>query len=136
MNGGTYLPFLPLPRSPSRQSSFRSTDGRTKRVIECGRCLGTILRAFVAMGVVYVAGKVQTRSGILAYFFTRHHWLWITVELHNTTRATRRLMLGRGVATPLSTEIRARNHAALEHIDVVVGYGRSGVPLSSTRLHQ
>ena len=42
----------------------------------------------------------------------------------------------KGVATPLSTEFWARNHAALEHIDVVVGHGRSGVPLSSTRLHQ
>ena len=28
--------------------------------------------------------KVQTRSGILAYFCPRHHWLWITVELHIT----------------------------------------------------
>ena len=25
---------------------------------------------------------IQTRSGILAYFCTRQHWLWITVKLH------------------------------------------------------
>ena len=25
---------------------------------------------------------VQTRSGIVAYFCIRHHWLWITVEVH------------------------------------------------------
>ena len=43
---------------------------------------------------------------------------------------------GGGGATPLSTEFWARNHSALEHIDFVVGHGRSGVPLSSTRLHQ
>ena len=30
MDGGAYLPFLPLPRAPSRLSSFRSTDGRTE----------------------------------------------------------------------------------------------------------
>ena len=29
VDGGAYLPFLPLPRMPSRQSSFRSSDGRT-----------------------------------------------------------------------------------------------------------
>ena len=45
-------------------------------------------------------------------------------------------MLGRGVATLLSTEFWAQNHAALEHIDVVVAHGRSGVPLSITRLRQ
>ena len=26
--------------------------------------------------------SVQSRSGILAYLYTRQHWLWITVELH------------------------------------------------------
>ena len=41
-----------------------------------------------------------------------------------------------GGATPLSAEFRARNHSVLEHIDLVVGHGHSGVPLSSTRLHQ
>ena len=51
-------------------------------------------------------GKVQLRSGILAYLCTRHHWLWITVELHIPTRATRRLMLGREVATLLYAEFR------------------------------
>ena len=40
---------------------------------------------------------------------------------------------GGGGATLLSTEFQARNHAALGHIDLVVGHGRSGVPLSSTR---
>ena len=40
------------------------------------------------------------------------------------------------VVTLLSTEFRARNHAALEHIDIVIGHGRSGVPLTSTRLRQ
>ena len=44
-------------------------------------------------------------------------------------------MLGGG-ATPLSTDFWARNHSSLEHIDFVVGHGRSGVPLSSTRPHQ
>ena len=72
----------------------------------------------------------------LAYFFTQQHWLRITVELHITARARKRLLLGRGAATPLSTEFWARNHLALEHIDLVIGHGRSGVPLSSTRLHQ
>ena len=28
--------------------------------------------------------SVQSRSGILAYLCTRQHWLWITVELHNS----------------------------------------------------
>ena len=44
--------------------------------------------------------------------------------------------LGGGGASPLSTQFWSRNHSSLEHIDLVVGYGRSGVPLSSTRLHQ
>ena len=43
-------------------------------------------------------------------------------------------MLGREVATPLSIEFWARNHAALEHLDVVVGHGRSGVPLENNAL--
>ena len=30
MDGGAYLSFLPLPRTPSRLSSFRSTDGRSR----------------------------------------------------------------------------------------------------------
>ena len=34
-------------------------------------------------------------------------------------------MLGGDAATLLYTEFRARNHAALEHKDVVVGHGRS-----------
>ena len=38
-------------------------------------------------------------------------------------------------ATVLSTKFWARNHSALEHIDFVIGHGRSAVPLSSTRLH-
>ena len=29
VDSGAYLPFPPLPRTPSRLSSFRSTDGRT-----------------------------------------------------------------------------------------------------------
>ena len=41
-----------------------------------------------------------------------------------------------GGGTLLSTEFWVRNHAALEHIDLVVGHGRSGEPLSSTRLNQ
>ena len=28
--------------------------------------------------------SVQSRSGVLAYLCTRQHWLWITVELHNS----------------------------------------------------
>ena len=54
--------------------------------------------------------SVQSRSGIIAYLCTRQHWLWITVELHNPTRATGRLLLGREVATLLYAEFRARNH--------------------------
>ena len=79
-------------------------------------------------------GKVQTRSGILAYFFTRHHWLWKTVELHIPGARHEEADARKGGR--YSPVHRARNHAALEHIDVVVGHGRSGVPLSSTRLHQ
>ena len=45
--------------------------------------------------------SVQSRSGIFAYLCTRQHWLWITVELHIPARATRRLLLGREVATLL-----------------------------------
>ena len=45
-------------------------------------------------------------------------------------------MLGREAATLVSTEFRARNHAALEHIDLVVSHGSVGVLLSSTRLRQ
>ena len=44
--------------------------------------------------------------------------------------------LGRGAATPLSVEFRARNPFALEHVDIVAGHGSSGVPLSSPGLHQ
>ena len=54
--------------------------------------------------------SVQSRSGILAYLCTRQHWLWITVELHKTARATGRLLLGREVATLLYAEFWARNH--------------------------
>ena len=53
VDGGAYLPFLPLPRTPSRLSSFRSTDGRTgrtERVIERGRCLRPIFRAVCSDG--------------------------------------------------------------------------------------
>ena len=35
VDGGAYLPFLPLPRTPSRLSSFRSTDERTGTVRTC-----------------------------------------------------------------------------------------------------
>ena len=80
--------------------------------------------------------SVQSRSGILAYLCTGQHWLWITVELHIPARATERLLLGREVAMLLFAEFWARNHYALERIDIVVGHGRSGVPLTSTRLHQ
>ena len=38
-------------------------------------------------------------------------------------------------ATPLSIKFWASNHTALGHIVLVVGHGRSGVPLSNTRLH-
>ena len=37
VDGGAYLPFLPLPRTPSRLSSFRSTDGRTGTDRTCDR---------------------------------------------------------------------------------------------------
>ena len=32
--------------------------------------------------------SVQSRSSILAYLCTRQHWLWISVELHISARAT------------------------------------------------
>ena len=101
VDGGAYLPFLPLPRTPSRLSSFRSTDERTERVIERGRRLRTIVcavcgdrggvcrgprtttsfgpqceltsarlvihRQTSAQNSVRGRGKVQKRSGILAY---------------------------------------------------------------------
>ena len=54
--------------------------------------------------------NVQSRSDILAHLCTRQHWLWVTVEPHTPARATRRLLLGREVATLLYTEFRARNH--------------------------
>ena len=38
---------------------------------------------------------VQLGSVVLADFCPRHHWLWITVQLHISARATRRLMLSR-----------------------------------------
>ena len=41
-----------------------------------------------------------------------------------------------GAATLLSTEFWTRNHVVLEHIGLVVGHGRSGVPVSSNRLRQ
>ena len=41
-----------------------------------------LYRQTSAQNSVRGRGKVQTRSGILAYLCTRHHWLWITVELH------------------------------------------------------
>ena len=43
--------------------------------------------------------------------------------------------MGRGRPL-LSSEFRARNYAALEHIDLVVDHGRLGVPLLTTRLRQ
>ena len=54
--------------------------------------------------------SVRWRSDILAHLRTRQHWLWVTVEPHTPARATKRLLLGRGVATPLYAEFRARNH--------------------------
>ena len=43
--------------------------------------------------------------------------------------------LGGGRHSPVR-RVSARNHSALEHIDFVIGHGRSGVPLLSTRLRQ
>ena len=37
VDGGAYLPFHPLSRTPSRLSSFRSTGGRTGTDRTCGR---------------------------------------------------------------------------------------------------
>ena len=62
VDGGAYLPFLPLPRTPSRLSSFRSTDGRTERVVERGRCLRTILRAVCGDGGGVRRGPRTTTS--------------------------------------------------------------------------
>ena len=54
--------------------------------------------------------SVQSRSGILAHLCTQQHWLWVTVEPQILVRATRRLLLGREVATLLYAEFRARNN--------------------------
>ena len=73
--------------------------------------------------------KVQIRGLALARLCTLH--LLVTDNGRAPLSSARH-----GEATLLYTEFRARNQAALEHIDVVVGHGRSGVPLSCTRLHQ
>ena len=81
--------------------------------------------------------SVQSMLGILAYLCTRQHWLWITVELHIPgARHEEAVAREGGRYTLLYAEFWARNHQALERIDIVVGHGHSGVPLSSTRLHQ
>ena len=54
--------------------------------------------------------SVQLSSGMLVHLCPRQHWLWVTVEPHIPARATRRLLLGRGVATSLYAEFWARNH--------------------------
>ena len=59
---GAYLPFLPPPRTPSRLSSFWSTDERTgtdRTLIERGRCLCTILRAVCGEGGGVCHGPVR-----------------------------------------------------------------------------
>ena len=63
VDGGAYLLFLPLPRTPSRLSSLRSSDGRTGTDRTCvsnadADCAPFYV-PFVAMGVVYVAGPVR-----------------------------------------------------------------------------
>ena len=165
-----YLPFLPLPRTPSRLSSFRSTDGRTERVTERGRCLRTILLAVCGGGGGVCRGPPTTtlfgpqrdlppaRLVIHRTDLCQHnegnagrcnrgragvhlppppqHWLQITAELRITSARHGEAAAWEVAATPLSAKFRARNHSALEHIDIVVGHSRSGVSLSSTRLHQ
>ena len=171
VDGGAYQPFLPLPRTPSRLSSFRSTDRRTERVIERGRCLRTILHAVCGGGGGVRRGPRTTTSfgpqrelppAMLVIHRTdlcqhnvgndeRCSRCQASVLLHPATLAAdngraqhyqrapqggRHCPLSMFEYCPLSTEFWARNHAALEHIDIVVGHGRSGVLLSSTRLHQ
>ena len=80
--------------------------------------------------------SVQSRSGILAYLCTRQNWLWITVELHIPGARHGEAVAREGGRYAPVRRISARNHLALERIDIVVGHGRSGVPLSRTRLHQ
>ena len=74
--------------------------------------------------------KVRIRGLALALFCTPHR---LVTDNGRTPLASARqeeadAWGGGGVAaTPLYTEFWARNHAALEHIDVVVGHGHSGV---------
>ena len=80
--------------------------------------------------------SVQSRSGILAYLCTRQHWLWITVELHITgarheeavAREGGRYALVRRVLGLEPLSLRTHRHRDRSR--------RSGVTLSSTRLHQ
>ena len=78
----------------------------------------------------------ETGSGMARFFTlqllaTDNGRLCITSERHGEAAS-----FGGGGGTPLSTEFRARNHGALEHINLLVGHGCSGMPLSSTRLPQ
>ena len=60
-----YLPFLPLPRTPSRLSSFRSTDGRTGTDRTCDRtrrCLRTIFSGVCGEGGSVCRGARTTTS--------------------------------------------------------------------------
>ena len=63
MDSGPYLPFFPLPRTPSRHSGLRTDgQGRTERVVERGRCLRTILRAVCGDGGGLRRGPRTTTS--------------------------------------------------------------------------
>ena len=124
---------------PHDTHHYLRTDGQ-RRISSAewlGRRLRTIFTPFEARRVLYVAGSVRQAlsSPGAGHWRTSSpciHWLQITVELRITSARHEEADAWEGGATLLSTELRAQNHAALEHIDLVVGHGHSGVPLSSS----
>ena len=68
---------------------------------------------------------MQTRSGMALFFIVQ--LLAMDIGQLPITSARHEEAAASEGGTPLSTEFRARNHAALGHIDLVVGHGRSGV---------
>ena len=80
--------------------------------------------------------SVQSRLGILAYLCTRQHWLWITVELHTSSARH-----GEAVAREGGRYTPVRRVSGSEPLGLKTHRRRgrsrrSGVSLSSTRLHQ
>ena len=151
--------------TPSRSSSFFAVDGRAEtdsyNFERRGHHLCTVLTRFEARGgllpcssydqllVPHVIHRQTSNAEHerketlicadevrLALFFslqllaTDNSRVTITSARHEEAAACE------GAVTPLSIEFWARNHAALGHIAIVVGHGRSGVSLSSIRLRQ